>query len=96
MVLGGSDDKRDVELYSPNGKCQHRLQALSNTGYEVVLSLVSGEILACGGVDNRLCWIYVVATDEWRALTEEPNLHCTREIQERCIRTDCISQVAVK
>jgi hypothetical protein len=54
MVLGGSDKRRNVELYSPSGKCQHSLASLAQTGYEVVLSLVAGEILACGGDGNKV------------------------------------------
>ena len=75
MVLGGSDNRRDVELYSPSGKCQHKLASMNHAGYEVVLSLVAGKILACGGDGNKMCWVYVVSTDGWATLGAEPNWH---------------------
>ena len=52
FVVGGDQTEHAVEIFSPDGKCQHRLADIPINGsfYHIpVLALVDNGILSCGG-----------------------------------------------
>ena len=52
IVVGGELNGTAVEIFSPDGKCQHRLADIPKNGsyYHIpVLALVDNRILSCGG-----------------------------------------------
>ena len=66
LLAGGFDGLEvldSVELYSPNGNCQHNLEPLPEPTYGLLLTYCAGVILACGGrtpngLGGRRCWRY--------------------------------------
>jgi hypothetical protein len=64
FVVGGNNHK-DVELYSPDGNCQHSLSPIPVSGYESVLAFIDDKILACGGLENKNCYLYHPNNDTW-------------------------------
>jgi hypothetical protein len=68
FVVGGSVHK-EVELYSPEGNCQHSLAQIPVSGsqsYEPVLAYIDDKILACAGYEpNKDCYLYHPNNDSW-------------------------------
>jgi N-acetylneuraminic acid mutarotase len=67
FVVGGNVHK-EVELYSPEGNCQHSLAPIPVSGsesYEPVLAFTDEKILACGGSGNKNCYLYHTKNDSW-------------------------------
>jgi hypothetical protein len=68
LVVGGNDHK-EVELYSPEGNCQHNLAPIPVPGsqsHEPVLAYIDEKILACAGYKpNKNCYIYHPNNDSW-------------------------------
>jgi hypothetical protein len=64
FVVGGYDHK-EVELFSPDGNCQHKLASTPLAMVEPVLTLIDDKILACGGFGNRNCFRYHPNNDSW-------------------------------
>jgi hypothetical protein len=60
----------DIILYSPNGKCLHKLtpnlpRVLDISGQSVLGIIADEKILACGGTYNYNCYLYDVVADQW-------------------------------
>jgi len=67
FVVGGFGHK-EVELYSPDGTCQHSLAPFPVSGseyFEPVLAFMDEKILACGGRQNKNCFLYHSNNDTW-------------------------------
>ena len=66
-MVGGIDT--EVELYSPEGKCQHNLSPIPLYGYltiyDPVMYLLNDQTLACGGSSSLSCFIYNISSDSW-------------------------------
>jgi hypothetical protein len=58
-----------VELYSPDGHCQHNLAPITVSGsesYEPVLAYIDEKILACAGYEpNKNCYLYHPSNNSW-------------------------------
>ena len=78
MVVGG-EGKFDVELYSPEGKCQHVLAKVPGRMTEFwrpVLAYLGGKIMACHGSENNVyCWEYETSKNTWSVLTNSKTNH---------------------
>ncbi len=52
MVGGDTDQGKNVEIYSPDGGCQHLLREIPDSYldgfYRPILAYIGGKILACG------------------------------------------------
>ena len=61
VVVGGPDEKTTSEVYSPNGKCQHKLPNIPFDGLSPVLALINETVFACNPANIRSphfgCWI---------------------------------------
>ena len=70
LVVGGGSQV--VELYSPEGKCQHRLADLPQDILiqdAPVLMLLNKQIFSCGGNRVPFCYVYDISTDSWNSLS---------------------------
>ena len=78
LVVGG-EGKFDVELYSPEGKCQHVLAKVPGRMTEFwrpVLAYLGGKIMACHGSENNVyCWEYETSKNTWSVLTNSKTNH---------------------
>ena len=72
LIVGG-EGKFDVELYSPEGGCQHLLAPVPGRMTEFlrpVLAYLGGKIMACHGSENNVyCWAYEISNNTWSILT---------------------------
>jgi hypothetical protein len=68
FVVGGNDHT-EVELYSPEGNCQHNLAPIPVSGlesHEPILAYIDDKILACAGFEpNKNCYLYHPNNDSW-------------------------------
>jgi hypothetical protein len=75
-VGGTMENTNNVELYSPNGKCQHLLAPIP-TGQDFVLwpvlGILNGFIVACDYIElekgDQNCWTYHISNNSWSLLT---------------------------
>jgi hypothetical protein len=63
----------NVELYSPSGKCNHKLEAFPSSCQNPVLVNVDKKIIACSG--SQSCWEYNVKEDNWTVIATAPFSH---------------------
>ena len=72
LIVGG-EGTFDVELYSPEGGCQHLLAPVPGRMTEFlrpVLAYLGGKIMACHGSENNVyCWAYEISNNTWSILT---------------------------
>ena len=76
FVLGGS--LLDVELYSSEGKCQHKLASLPSISIsfnDPVMVLINNQVLACGGSNSYTCVVYDIKSDSWNFLTSASKIY---------------------
>lgn len=67
------EDLSSVEVYSPGGGCNRRLAGLPSPRSNLVVDLVDGNLVACGGEQDsseeaeigRQCWAYHPRIDTW-------------------------------
>jgi hypothetical protein len=62
-----------VELYSPNGNCNHKLANFPISCDNPVLVYVNAMIIACSG--GKSCWEYNVKEDNWTVIATAPFTH---------------------
>ncbi len=65
LIVGSSDQGPAVEVYSPDGKCQHRLADIPVGGAYLhlpTLAYIDGKILSCAGdaVGNSTASVFLV------------------------------------
>ena len=71
-------DLKSVEVFSPSGRCNRKLQPLPHPARNPLLELVDGSLVACGGSvgdeeqkePGRLCWQYCAGNDSWVHTTD--------------------------
>jgi hypothetical protein len=74
FIVGNSQ----VGLYSPSGKCQYTITPLPPSPIGIAyltMSLLNKQVLACGGTNNKNCYIYDVATDKWSIYSTSNAFH---------------------
>ena len=62
-----------MEVFSPSGRCNRKLQPLPHPARNPLVELVDGSLIACGGSKDesedtetgRLCWQYIHGSDSW-------------------------------
>ena len=62
-----------MEVFSPSGRCNRKLQPLPRPARNPLVQLVDGSLIACGGSfedyelhdTGRLCWQYHSGNDSW-------------------------------
>jgi hypothetical protein len=54
-LIAGGDGHAEVELYSPDGNCQHKLAPLPVASYKPVLAFIANMFLAYGGQGIKNC-----------------------------------------
>ena len=64
-MVGGSINGLKVEVYSPDGMCQHNLAPLPVSLNEPVPAYIDNKIFVCGGSGNRNCYHYCSNNDTW-------------------------------
>ena len=80
LIVGG-EGKFDVELYSPEGQCQHLLapipgRIIMTEFWKPVLAYLGGKIMAChGGDNNNYCWTYQTSNNTWSELRGSKYFH---------------------
>jgi hypothetical protein len=78
LIVGG-EGKFDVELYSPEGLCQHLLAQVPGSMTEFwrpVLAYLDGKIMACHGSENNTdCWQYEASSNSWLFQTRSVSTH---------------------
>ena len=55
LIVGGVGHGPAVEVYSPDGKCQHQLASIPTGGlyqYVPTLAYIDGKILSCAGIGS--------------------------------------------
>ena len=57
-------DTPTVEVFSPDGGCQHSLESFPVSRADFFLYLFGQQILACGGAGTQ-CYAYTPANDSW-------------------------------
>ncbi len=67
FILGGSSNV--VELYSPEGKCQHKLANFPISTQHLTPMFWKGQVFVCGGFSNTKCFQYDIETDAWNAIS---------------------------
>jgi hypothetical protein len=70
LIVGDGDN---VELYSPNGNCNHKLAAFPVAVNNPVLVYADEMIIACSG--GISCWEYNVKEDNWLVIATAPFTH---------------------
>ena len=65
MAFIAGANSNQVELYSPEGKCQHSLAPMPINSQTNVLSLFKNQILSCGGETTKNCYIYFPINNTW-------------------------------
>jgi hypothetical protein len=77
FVVGGNGNAgiQRVELYSPDGNCQHNLSSVPVELYEPVLSHIDDKIFACGGNGNKNCFLYQPKKDSWSVYSTSTFTH---------------------
>jgi len=83
FVVGGDPHGSSAQLYSPNGKCRHRLAQIpigdSRYWHIPALALVENGIVACGGhtssTKNTECWLYNIASNVWTVYSNSVYTH---------------------
>ncbi len=73
FIVGGNN--KNVELYSPDGNCQHTLKPIPNGAFEPILAYIEEMILACGGRGNTYCYLYHPNNDTWSHYSTSTFLH---------------------
>jgi len=69
----GDYKSREVEIYSPEGKCQHLLKNIESHGFlRPILAYIRGKILACGANPglNMRCWSYNTQANTWTTINQ--------------------------
>jgi len=79
LVVGGQSSK-SVELYSPSGKCQHKLADIpiaDNQFYTPSLAFINDKIIACPSFtnDTNICFEYKIQINAWTKLTSLSYYH---------------------
>ena len=79
LVVGGQST-RSVELYSPSGKCQHRIADIPIVGnqlYTPSLAFINDQIIACPSYtnDTNICFQYNIQSNTWSSLTSLSYYH---------------------
>ncbi len=64
---------KNVELYSPTGKCNHKLSDLPIFCDNPVLDYVDKKIIACSG--GKSCWEYRIKENNWSVISPAPFTH---------------------
>jgi hypothetical protein len=59
-----------VELYSPNGNCNHKLGTFPISSRNPVLVYINEMIIACSG--GTSCWNYNITKDSWSVIANAP------------------------
>jgi hypothetical protein len=68
LIVGHGDS---VELYSPNGNCNHKLAAFPvTTTNNPVVVYVNEMIIACSG--GKSCWEYKIKENNWSVIATAP------------------------
>ena len=74
VVGGGGHD--EVEIFSPDGNCQHRLASFPLSPIrQPVLAYIDNQVLACGGVTNKDCFLYNPENDSWKVYSSADHKH---------------------
>lgn len=73
FVVGGNN--KNVEVYSPDGKCQYNLAPIPNGAFEPILAYIDDRILACGGRGNKNCNLYHPSNDSWSVYSTSSFTH---------------------
>lgn len=71
-------DLTSVEVFSPSGRCNRKLQPLPRPARNPLVQLVDGSLIACGGSQadsglhdtGRLCWQYYAGNDTWAQIAD--------------------------
>jgi hypothetical protein len=74
-VVGGSQSGKKVEVYSPDGMCQHNLAPLPVSLNEPVPAYIDNDIFVCGGIGNKNCYLYQTHNDSWSIVTAAKFTH---------------------
>ena len=78
MVVGGYEIT-EVEVFSPNGGCQHILAPIPIKGQptfpKAVLAYIDDMIYVCGSLNNKHCWIYSFKDDSWAVYSDATYFH---------------------
>ena len=82
FVVGGSNNK-NVEIYSPDGNCQHKLYPIpfqtQSSLYGPVVGYIDEKIYVCGGVEKK----NVGSTMSWTTAGLCTQLHPTTMISNQ-------------
>ena len=71
FVVGGG--VLDAELYSPEGKCQHKLAPLpAEISYFPYLMVFRSQVIVCGLTPGQNCFVYDIIKDSWSTTTSMP------------------------
>ena len=73
--MGGNTYWSQVELYSPDGNCQHELAKINVSQSEPFLAYIDEKIISCGGHGKKDCFVYNIAEDKWSLLTSYSYTH---------------------
>lgn len=72
FIVGNGGPSTDVEIYSPNGLCQHILAPLPIAILpNPILMYINGKVLVCAETvfayaePNHVCWMYKPSENKW-------------------------------
>ena len=75
FIIGSSE----INLYSPNGKCQHKLTPnipdVLSVSRLSVLGIINEKIVVCGGSYNLFCYLYDVVNYHWSVYSTSQYSH---------------------
>ena len=62
-----------MEIFSPEGKCQHSLALIPSVINRNILLLYKNQILSCGGLTTTNCYIYFPKNNTWNLYAIGPS-----------------------